>query len=141
MTIRLKNPCRFAVDVTLLSIDTAYGIEAIFPGQGEINRLQPGDSVPFTTTVVAKSRGLEHLVAIVVKADREVVDFTSLAQPSLETVKTRGGPAHSSLDSPLGQLLKHAVFAEGTTRGVKRTAVKAHRLQLLTWEVEPNPTP
>ncbi len=141
ITIRLKNPCRFAVDVTLLSIDTACGIEAIFPGQGEINRLQPGDSVPFSTRVVAKSRGLEHLVAIVVKADREVVDFTSLAQPSLETVKTRGGPARSSLDSPLGELLKYAVFAEGTTRGVKRTAVKAHRLQLLTWEVEPNPTP
>ena len=141
ITIRLTNPCRFAVDVTLLSIDTACGIAAIFPGQGEINRLQPGDSVPFTTMVVAKSRGLEHLVAIVVKADREVVDFTSLAQPSLETVKVRGGPARTSLDSPLGELLKHAVFAEGATRGVKRTAVKAHRLQLLTWEVEPNPAP
>ncbi len=141
MTIRLTNPCRFPVDVTLLSIDTACGIAAVFPGQGEINRLQPGDSVPLSTRVVAKSRGLEHLVAIVVKGDREVVDFTSLAQPSLQMVQTRGGPASTSLNSPFGELLKYAVFAEGKTRGVKRTTVKAHRLQLLTWEVEPNITP
>ena len=137
MTIRMKNPCRFPVDVTLLTIDTAYGIQALFPEQGEINRLQPGDSVPFTAEVVAESRGLEHVVAIAVKADGEVVDFTSLTQPSLEKVRTRGGAGNRSLESPLGELLKHAVFAEGKTRGVKRTAVKAHRLQLLTWEVEP----
>lgn len=141
MTIRLKNPCRFPVDVTLLSIDSAHGIQALFPEQGEINRLQPGDSIPFSTEVVAESRGLEHLVAIVVKADGEVVDFTSLAQPSLEVVKTRGGQDGKSLESPLGELLKLAVFADGKTRGVKRTAVKSHRLQLLTWEVQPKDSP
>ncbi len=137
MTIRMKNPCRFPVDVTLLTIDTVHGIQALFPEQGEINRLQPGDSVPFTAEVVAESRGLEHVVAIAVKADGEVVDFTSLAQPGLEKVRTRGGAGNRSLESPLGELLKHALFAEGKTRGVKRTAIKGHRLQLLTWEVEP----
>ena len=125
----------------MLSIDAAHGIQALFPQQGGINRHQPGDSVPFSTEVVAQSRGLEHLVAIVVKADGEVVDFTSLAQPSLEAVKTRGGRDGKNRESPLGELLKQAVFADGKTRGVKRTAIKSHRLQLLTWEVEPKATP
>ena len=137
VTIRMKNPCRFPVDVTLLTIDVAHGIQVLFPEQGEINRLQPGDSFPFIAEVAAESHGLEHVVAIAVKADGEVVDFTSLAQPNLEKVRTRGGAINRSLESPLGELLKHAVFAEGKTRGVKRTTIKAHRLQLLTWEVEP----
>ena len=136
LTIRVKNPCSFPVDVTLLAIDSQSGIDALFPQQGEINRLQPGDSFPVSTRVVAESRGLEHLVAIAVKAERDVIDFTCLAQPNLNTLKTRG-TSTTSLASPLGQLLDHAVFADSPTRGLKKTAIKAHSLQLLTWEIQP----
>ena len=137
ITIRVGNPCQFPVDVTLLCIDSQCGINALFPQQGEINRLQPGDSRSVSTKVVAETRGIEHLVTIAVKADREVVDFTCLTQPSLDSLKTRGNSAAMSFTSPLGQLLKHAVFADSPTRGLKRTAVKAHCLQLLTWEIQP----
>ncbi len=136
LTIRVKNPCSFPVDVTLLVIDRQSGIDALFPQQGEINRLQPGDSFPVSTRVVAESRGLEHLVAIAVKAERDVIDFSCLAQPNLNALKTRGTTA-TSLASPLGQLLDHAVFAGSPTRGLKKPAIKAHSLQLLTWEIQP----
>ncbi len=137
ITFRVKNPCAFPVDVTLLCIDSQCGINALYPQQGEINRLQPGDSFPLSTKVVAESPGIEHLVVIAVKADREVVDFTCLAQPSLQALKTRGHSDDRSLTSPLGRLLKHAVFADGQTRGIRRTAVKAYSLDLLTWEIKP----
>ena len=141
ITIRVKNPCRFPVDVTLLYLDSQCGINALFPQRGENNRLGPDDSFPISTLVVAETWGLEHLVVIAVKADREVVDFTVLAQPSLEVVRTRNGIDDRSLTSPLGELLKQAVFAKGQTRGMKRTAVKAHSLQLRTWEVQPKEYP
>ena len=137
MTIRFKNPCRFPVDLTLLHIDRDCGITAVFPQQGEINRLEPGNSIPIATRVVAESRGLEHLVAIAVKSEREVIDFTCLTQPSLNAVKTRGQDNDSSLRSPLGELLKQAVFADGQTRGMKRTVVKANSVQLWSWEIQP----
>lgn len=138
ITIRVKNPCRFPVDVTLLYIDSLYGISSLFPRQGENNRLGPDDSFPASEFKVGdKTRGLEHLVVIAVKADGEVVDFTVLAQPSLEAVRTRSGTDDKSLTSPLGELLKQAVFADGQSRGMKRTAVKVHCLQLLTWEIQP----
>ncbi len=137
ITFRVKNPCAFPVDVTLLCIDSQCGINALYPQEGEINRLQPGDSFPLSTKVVAESPGIEHLVAIAVKSDREVVDFICLAQPSLEALKTRGHSDDSSLTSPLGQLLKHAIFADGETRGIKRSPVKGYSLRLLTWDIKP----
>jgi hypothetical protein len=137
LKFRIKNPCIFPVDVTLLCIDSECGINALYPREGEINRLQPGDSFPLATKVVAENPGVEHLVAIAVKSDREVIDFTCLAQPSLDALKTRGHVEDPSLTSPLGLLLKHAVFSDGQTRGVKRTAVKGYSLELLTWEIKP----
>ena len=137
ITFRVKNPCAFPVDVTLLCIDSQCGINALYPHEGEINRLQPGDSFPLSTRVVAESPGIEHLVVIAVKSDREVVDFTCFAQPSLDALKTRGHSDDPSMTSPLGQLLKHAVFADGQTRGIKRAAVKGYSLELLTWEIKP----
>ena len=136
-TIRVRNPCRFPVDVTLLYLDSQCGINALLPRRGENNRLGPDESFSISTSVVAKTWGLEHLVVIAVKADREVVDFTALTQPSLEAVRTRRGTDDKFLTSPLGELLKQAVFADGQTRGMKRTAVKAHSLQLRTWQVQP----
>lgn len=137
ITFRVKNSGSFPVDVTLLCIDSEYGITALYPQEGEINRLEPENTFSVSTRVVAESPGIEHLVAIAVKANREVIDFTCLAQPSLDSLKTRGGTGPASLASPLGQLLKHAMFAEGQTRGIKRATVNAHSLQLLTWEIRP----
>ncbi|MFT3889988.1 MAG: hypothetical protein QM713_17740 [Arachnia sp.] len=81
----------------------------------------------------AEEMGLEHLIAIVVPGKGEVVDFSVLAQPSIE--RTRGGPA---MGTPLGELLRNAVFADGTTRGFKRApTIRQHGFQLHSWRVGP----
>ena len=137
LTIRVVNPCQFPVDVTLLFIDNQYGIEAIFPQQGEINRLQPGNVVSFPTQVSAERSGIEHLVVIAVKSQRDVIDFTCLTQSPTDGRKRRGSSETAALESPLGQLLNHAILSEGLTRGMKQTSVNAHCLKLISWRVDP----
>lgn len=135
ISVRVRNPCPFPVDVTLLFIDSQQGIDALFPQRGEINRLLPGDSITIPTQVAAEKPGLEHLVAIAVKSQREVMDFTCLAQTGID--QTRGDSSDASLKSPLGQLLNHAVLSGSPTRGLKQTSVKAHCLKLVSWEAQP----
>lgn len=135
ISIRVSNPCQFPVDVTLLFIDSQQGIEALFPQRGEINRLFPGDSIAIPTQVAAEKPGIEHLIAIAVKSQREVMDFTCLTQTGID--RTRGSTADATLNSPLGQLLNHAVLSGSATRGLKQTAVKAHCLKLISLEIQP----
>lgn len=137
LTIRVVNPCRFPVDVTLLAIDAASGIEAVFPNRGEINRLQPGDAIELPVQVVAVVRGREHLVAIVTRGEGEVLDFSVLAQPGLGSARTRG--LSHMLKDPFGEMLAAALLAEGGVRGIRQPVVRTHRLQLRTWEVRPKP--
>jgi len=135
ISIRVSNPCQFPVDVTLLFIDSQQKIDALFPERGEINRLLPGNSLTIPTQVAAEKPGFEHLVAIAVKSQREVMDFTCLAQTGID--ETRGDSANATLSSPLGQLLNHAVLSGNSTRGLKQSTVRAHTLKLVSWETQP----
>lgn len=135
ISVRVRNPCQFPVDVTLLFIDSQQGIDALFPQRGEINRLLAGDSISIPTRVAADKPGLEHLVAIAVKSQREVMDFTCLTQIGID--KTRGDSDDTTLNSPLGQLLNHAVLSGSATRGLKQTSVKAHCMKLVSLEIQP----
>lgn len=121
--------------MTLLFIDSQQGIDALFPQRGEINRLLAGDSISIPTRVAADKPGLEHLVAIAVKSQREVMDFTCLTQIGID--KTRGDSDDTTLNSPLGQLLNHAVLSGSATRGLKQTSVKAHCMKLVSLEIQP----
>ena len=80
----------------------------------------PGHLVVVAVAVVGETLGLEHFVAVAVRAaDNQSVDFSQLAQATLEkargierTARRKGG-----LDSPLGKLLQRAMFGEGATEG------------------------
>jgi len=137
LTVRVGNPCQFPLDVTLLFIDNQFGIHALFPQQGEINRLQPGNSVSLPTEVSAEQSGIEHLVVIAVKSQRDVIDFTCLTQPLTDRNKLRGSSENPALESPLGQLLNDAMSPGGLTRGMKQGSVNAHSLKLISWRVAP----
>jgi hypothetical protein len=116
---RITNPNRFqSIDVTLLFVDSQFGIHAIFPRPGIRldNRLLPGKS--FSTpalTVNAQTAGQEHLVMIALKAEGPQVDFTWLAQPNLNLAQLTQR-SKDSLNTPLGKLLKDNVFGLGTQR-------------------------
>jgi hypothetical protein len=137
LLLRLTNPNRVPVDVTLLYVNGGFGIDALYPERGEINRLVPGETVSIRIRVSGKTTGQENLVAVVVRGtEGQPVDFTALAQPTLEAARgrerTRGG---SALATPLGRLLEHAMFASGTTRSADRYTLDEYRLEMFSWNV------
>lgn len=134
IAFRIHNRSHLAVDVTLLFVDSGYGIDPLFPEPASVsdNRLAPGkDLTTPRQRVTATTVGVEHLVLIAVSAmpESEPADFGFLAQPTLESVQTRGG------ESPLSQLLQTAVFQQGGIRGFKRREVSQSTLRLLSWQV------
>jgi Caspase domain len=141
---RVTNRGKTILDVTLLFIDSSYGIDSVFPrrsqaGSGE-NRFVPGQSfLVGPARVDPKTVGLEHMLMIAVKGEGQPVDFTCLAQPSLEKAEyaaTRGG-GKPALATPLGRLLKNAVYAQGASRGINMVEADTQVLRLLSWTVAP----
>jgi hypothetical protein len=136
---KLHNTNRFKIDVTLLYVDSGYGIYCLYPQGGEINRLEPDATLSVKTIVGGNTAGLEHLVVIATKAVGAPVDFSCLAQPTLEKAKdverSRGGP--TSLSSPLGQLLSYNLYGEGSARGMVTVHVDEHAIALRTFHIRP----
>jgi S1-C subfamily serine protease len=152
VAFQVTNPSRQSVDVTLLFIDSGYGIKAIFPKPGIVddNRLLPHDT--FRTPLMRVSKdttGLENVVTIAVRAQTEKVDFSYLEQPTLEQVKG-DAPHNRGLNSPLGQLLENAMYGKGSTwgmedtqlndRGMEDAQLNEHVVHLLSWQTIFAPT-
>ncbi len=80
------------------------------------------------------------LIAVPRQAGHQVPDFRFLEQQTLP--KSRGGDDDNpALASPLGRLLKNAMYGEGGTRGMETNdAVEAH-LMLQSWKVSDGPGP
>ena len=127
VTVHIKNPGLVPIDVTLLYVDNAYGIDSLFPESGETNRILPGEKISVDLAINGTTTGLEHVVVIAVKGEGSLVDFSSLKQRTVE--RQRGG------STPLGQLLNSAVYRQGTTRGAGRKALNDYALRLISWKV------
>ena len=96
--VQIENREDFDVDVTLLYVDSQFGITPVFPepGTGELNRL-PGHAVkPIgPNEVTGDTTGLEHLVLLVapVHAEQLPADFSFLRQPPLQVaVREKSSP-------------------------------------------------
>lgn len=136
VTIRVSNPNSYAIDVTLLFIDGDCEVAALFPGNGEINRLQPDESRKITTRVVCKRRSLEHLIAFAVKSDGGLIDFTSLASPPASRLRTRGS-SDKKFDHDLNALLNGTASPADAVRAPKKPNSVSIGMKLLTWETRP----
>jgi hypothetical protein len=144
---RVTNRGRTTLDVTLLFIDSGYGIDSVFPRRGSAvsgeNRFLPDQShLIGPARVNPNTIGLEHMMVIAVKGEGQPVDFTCLAQPTLEKAEeaaTRGS-GKQVLGSPLGRLLQNAMYAQGAARGLDVVEADTQVLRLLSWSVQPPPT-
>jgi hypothetical protein len=132
---RVSNTGRRPVDVTVLYIDAAFGIQPIYPQRDrEVdNRLTPGE-----TRVIGRFRvtddplGWESAVAIAVESSVARQNFSMLAQDSLEM--RRGDPATTR--SPLQQLLESAMFgSDARTRG-QSVNPEGFAVTLVTWRTD-----
>jgi hypothetical protein len=147
LTVRLRNPSRVPADVTLLYIDSGFKIDPLFPKmKGDNCRLFPADVESIGGLEMdGKTVGLEHLIVIAVKGEGIVpVDFSGLAQPTIELAKQESGDRRGgdkALTSALGRLLQTALYREGTTRGEEMRDPGDHLLRRFSLEVRPGKRP
>jgi hypothetical protein len=143
---RMTNFGQTDVAVCLLYIDAGFGIKAIYPRAGSgtegILTKNGGHQTTKPAKVTANPCGNEHIVLIAVprQAGHQAPDFRFLEQQTLP--KSRGGDDDNpALDSPLGRLLKNAMYGAGGTRGMETNdAVEAH-LMLQSWKVSDGASP
>lgn len=94
VSLRLANEGSQAVDVTVLYVDSAYGITSMFPADsGESNRINGSQSRSLELNIMALDRlgqpaptGRENVLVFAVPVgtnNMERVDFSFLAQPAL----------------------------------------------------------
>jgi hypothetical protein len=129
---KIRNNGPQAADVTLLFLDSQYGITAMYPLAGRLNRIKPGGDDHATIQIDADTVGVERMLVISVPAqpNQPNADFSFLQQPTLPTAR---GEASSS---PLNALLTDAAFGASSTRGarVKVEDIEAARMRLISWQ-------
>jgi hypothetical protein len=92
LKLKVRNIARAAVDLTVLYIDAAYGITALYPQpRGASNRIEPGAGETVVARIDTTTTGLERLLLIAVqaRAQGESLDFSFLEQARL--VRSRSG--------------------------------------------------
>ena len=101
----------------------------------EDNRLDPRQSKTIGPMRIEEGTiGLEHLVAVAAKVVGQPIDFTWLAQESLEQAPGTRSAAGGGNDTPVGTLLEQALFATGNTRGVSRNDMNAVTFRVVSWQ-------
>jgi hypothetical protein len=135
VSFRVTNRTPAAVDVTLLLINSKYGIHTLFPLAAEqSNRLGPGQQITTLRFPVVPPAGIDHVVAIAVRAQpsTSTSDFSYLEQPDLPQVRgdSRGAQARNS---PLGQFLERAMYGVGTTRGTRSADLTDYAMRVVSW--------
>jgi Caspase domain len=138
--LRIKNQDRDPVDVTVLFIDSGFGISTFFPRAAGIeNRLKASDPpLELRAKITASTVGMEHVLIIGTrpKPNTDPTDFSFLSQPTIERARS-SSECGGALDSALGKLFQHAVFQTGSTRGLAGDEVQGTFLKLYSWRVEP----
>src|SRR5690606_38573461 len=121
-----------------LFIDSRFGIEPIFPSPDTVadNRLPPGESLRVgPMQVQGDSVGFEHLLVVATNGQGQPLDFSWLAQDSLEQARSLGAaPLQASQTTPLGQLLKQSLFNPSAQRGLKLAATTDVVFRSISWQ-------
>ncbi|HZZ26412.1 MAG TPA: caspase family protein [Pirellulales bacterium] len=138
---RMTNHGQSDMAATLLYIDAGFGIKAIFPraGSGTDNLLTKKEGTQQTKVwrITADPVGNEHVVLIAVprQAGNQAPDFSFLEQSTLPLMRGADDPEAASLESPLGKLLKNAMYENGTRGGAPVDDIIDTQLSLQSWRV------
>jgi hypothetical protein len=129
---RVRNAGQRPLDVTVLYVDAAFGIQSIFPLRDrEVdNQVKPGETrVVGRFQITDMPLGWESVVAIAVESTAARQNFSMLAQDSIDTRGSDDRPA-----SPLRQLLERAMFGS-TTRGTDINPA-TFSVKLVSWRTD-----
>lgn len=135
LSIRVSNRHTQAVDVTVLFIDSQYGITSIFPQSGESNRVVPnGQLTPGKVEINVDTVGRESLLVIVSEAESGAApsDFSFLQQARLAVTRGAGQGGVGDLHA----ILENIGFAPERTRGVRvaRGTLDRTAIRLYSWD-------
>jgi hypothetical protein len=139
--LKLTNTGRVPADVTVLFVDSGFGIKCLYPRDGNINRLRPGDAPEVIPLKInTETSGVEHLVIITVKGQGQPVDFCQLEQPTLALARGAAG-GQEALDTPLGKLLQRGMYGTGSSRGATADEVEDYSMLVIPLNVVPQKRP
>jgi hypothetical protein len=131
LVVEMKNGSQNSLDVTVLYVDSSYGISCLYPRIGEYNRLAPGDANRIDEmTVNAETTGIENMVVIAARADGQPKDYRFLEQPTLSRDRKRGNAS-----DPLEQLCETAIYNRGNRRSIAREHAMNYQVTVTTWRV------
>lgn len=127
-----RNKGRAMVDVTVLYMDSEYGITALYPSQGHSNRIEVGAEDRLEIELHADTTGLERLLLIAVEAEAKAMhsDFSFLAQKKLE--RTRGDTASDGMHN----LFSAAGFGVRTRGAGASVPLQRVDVRTYSWSVE-----
>ena len=141
--LRVTNNSDSSVDVSVLFVDSNYGIQSIYPQQEdgalENNWLPSGKSeVVVKGDFDANSLGREYFVVLGVTAGPSRIEFSSLAQPPIGVAaRSNAGPSKQLAKSPLGRILQTALYAKGNFRGNAAADARQHSVKIISLRVFP----
>ncbi|PWF55165.1 caspase family protein [Massilia glaciei] len=135
---RFDNRGTRSVDLTLLFLDSSFGIAPVFPYyRGETNRVEPNGQVEVALDITATTLGRERLLAVAVEAApfTLVADFSFLAQRGAPEARPKraGDPGQDDAEG-LRALLAAAGFGVPYARGDgARPAWPSSLMTLYSW--------
>ena len=130
VVVEIQNTSYEGVDVTILYVDSNYGITCLYPRIGEYNRLASGDIDRIKLTVSAETTGIENIVVIGKRAAGLPKSYRFLEQPGFGSDRGSDGST-----DPLSQMCEYAVFGGGKTRGISEEQARDYQVSVLTWRV------
>jgi hypothetical protein len=140
LRLDVTNRSHSAVDVTILFLDSEYGITTMYPTEAnEVNRIEAGGNGLLKFELFADTTGIERLVVIAVEAQPKTMmkNFSFLAQPKLP--RTRGNKAPNLYNLFLDAGLSGKQVS--STRGVGRMRRHFNRslIKVFSWYMETEP--
>jgi len=156
--LEIVNGSRAPVDLTILFVDSSFGITTLFPTRGRTNRISAGSRIDNVGgKITGDTVGLEGMIVIASKAasGMPVADFSFLSQKKLSRRKAVRSMNRVTPEEQAGQnvsngggledLFAHAAFGSGkgakSTRSVSgrkrppRTPFKSVSIKSLRWLV------
>lgn len=143
--LNISNQGDRPVDVTVLYIDSRFGVSSMYPVGGAVNRLEAKAGIRLPLQVNDDTTGTERMVILGAEASAQrsgSVDLSFLAQATLDTVVQmrsigRDDKASASPLEDVVSLFRSAGFGEGLlTRGMAPPSVPTRvGAQVFTWQV------
>jgi hypothetical protein len=137
----IENTAPLPVDVTLLFIDSQYGIRPLYPKPGFSNRIERRLSIQLGS-IDTETVGIERVLAIAVESpsNSPQIDFSFLAQKRLPKERTALASLGRGDDRvAIKELFVESGFGEAASLIVTRSRPPGNRLAMkfFMWKVAP----